>query len=222
MKILLVEDDAWIAETLLEALTDQHYAVDVAIDGESGWDMLQAFTYDLVILDLMLPKLPGVALCQKLRQSGYTVPVLMLTAQDTSLAKVTGLDVGADDYVVKPFDLQELLARIRALLRRGSAIAPPVLSRGALQLDPATCDVRYEHQPLAVTPKEYSLLAFFLRHPGRVLHPDTILEHLWSSDDPPGKETIKVHLRGLRQKLKAAGASDDLIETVYGLGYRLK
>lgn len=222
MKILLVEDDAWIAETLLEALTDQHYAVDVAIDGQAGWDMLQSFAYDLAILDLMLPKLHGVALCQTLRQSGYTLPVLMLTAKDTSLDKVTGLDVGADDYVVKPFDLKELLARIRALLRRGGAIAPPVLERGALQLDPATCEVKYDCQPLAVTPKEYSLLEFFLRHPGCVLRPETILDHLWSSADPPGKETIKVHLRGLRQKLKAAGASDDLIETVYGLGYRLK
>lgn len=184
--------------------------------------MIQAFPYDLAILDLMLPKLNGLELCKKLRQSGYTLPILMLTARDTSLDKVAGLDVGADDYVVKPFDLKELLARIRALLRRGGAIAPPILERGALHLDPATCQVTYEDSRLAVTPKEYSLLEFFLRHPGRVFSPDAILNHLWSSDDPPGKETIKVHLRGLRQKLKAAGAADDLIETVYGLGYRLK
>jgi two-component system, OmpR family, response regulator len=222
MKILLVEDDHWIAESLIEALVDRRYAVDAALDGQAGWDMIQVFPYDLIILDLMLPKLNGVALCQKLRQAGYTVPVLMLTAKDTSFDKVTSLDVGADDYVVKPFDLKELLARVRALLRRGGTIAPPVLEQGLLSLNPATCEVQYDDQPVAVTPKEYSLLEFFLRNPGRVLRPDDILDHLWSSAEPPGRDTIKVHLRGIRQKLKAAGANDDVIETVYGLGYRLK
>ncbi|MFB8788465.1 MAG: response regulator transcription factor [Potamolinea sp.] len=222
MKILLVEDEQWIAESLIEALTDQRYAVDHSLDGEAGWDMVQTFPYDLVILDLMLPKLNGVTLCQRLRQSGYEMPVLMLTAKDTSEDKVIGLDIGADDYVVKPFDLKELLARIRALLRRGNTTISPVLEWGDLQLNPATCEVKYHGQLLPLTPKEYSLLEFFLRNGGRVLKLEEILDHVWSSDDPPGKETIKVHLRGIRQKLKAAGAKDDIIETVYGLGYRLK
>jgi two-component system OmpR family response regulator len=222
MKILLVEDDDWITELLVEALVEQRYVVDSAIDGAAAWELLITFTYDLVILDLMLPKLNGVSLCQKLRRAGYTVPVLMLTAKDTSADKVTGLDVGADDYVIKPFDLPELLARVRALLRRGSTIAPPILEAGNLHLDPATCEVSYADQCISLTPKEYSLLELFLRHPRRVLRPDEILEHLWASEDPPGKETIKTHLRSVRQKLRAAGATDEIIETIYGLGYRLK
>ncbi len=222
MKVLLVEDDAWIAESLAEVLVEQRYAVDWAIDGEAGWALIQAFPYDLVILDLMLPKLDGIGLCRNIRQAGYAMPVLMLTARDTSVDKVASLDIGADDYVVKPFDLKELLARMRALLRRGGVAAFPVLEWGDLHLNPATCEVTYDQQLLALTPKEYSLLELFLRSPGQLLRPDAILDHLWSSEDPPGKETIKVHLRGLRQKLKAAGVRDDVIETVYGLGYRLK
>lgn len=222
MKLLLVEDDDRIATSLAEALSDQHYVVDVAIDGEEGWDMIEAFPYDLILLDVMLPKLDGMSLCHRLRQQGYATPVLMLTARDTSTDKVLGLDAGADDYVVKPFDLKELLARIRALLRRGNAAAPPILIWGELQLDPATCEVNYAGRSLSLTPKEYSLLEFLLRNSSRVLSKSVILNHLWSSEDTPGEETVKVHLRGLRQKLKAAGAADDFIETVYGLGYRLK
>lgn len=222
MKILLVEDDDRISSALAEALTDQNYAVDVADDGQAGWDLLEAYDYDLVLLDVMLPKLNGVQLCQKMRQQGYLVPVLMLTARDTSDDKVMGLDAGADDYVIKPFDLKELLARVRALLRRGSAVLLPLLEWRGLQLNPATCEVVYDEQRLNLTPKEYSLLELFLRSRERVLNRSTILNHLWSSEEPPGEETIKVHIRGLRQKLAAAGAEPDFIETVYGLGYRLK
>ncbi|HEY9643716.1 MAG TPA: response regulator transcription factor [Coleofasciculaceae cyanobacterium] len=222
MKILLVEDDDRIAAALAEALTDQHYAIDVAPDGLEGWDWVEAFPYNLILLDVMLPKLDGVTFCQRLRQRGYTMPVLMLTARDASTDKVMGLDAGADDYVVKPFDLKELLARIRALLRRGNATQSPLLSWENLQLDPATYEVTYANQSLTLTPKEYSLLEFFLRSGGRLLSRSIILDHLWSSGEPPGEETVKVHLRSLRQKLKAAGAADDFIETVYGVGYRLK
>jgi two-component system OmpR family response regulator len=222
MKLLLIEDNNQIAAPLAEALTDQHYAVDLAADGQTGWELIEAFTYDLIILDVMLPKLNGVALCHKLRQAKYTIPVLMLTAKDTSIDKVLGLDAGADDYVVKPFDLQELLARVRALLRRNQPVASPVLSWNELSLNPATCEVEYAGQPIALTPKEYGLLELLLRHNGRVLSREMILNHLWSSLDVPGQETVKVHLRGLRQKLKAAGAASDFVETVYGLGYRLK
>lgn len=222
MKLLLVEDDHRIAHPLTEALTDQHYSVDQAEDGQIAWDLIEVFPYDLIILDLMLPKMDGVMLCQRLRQRGDTTPVLMLTAKDTSTDKVIGLDAGADDYVVKPFDLKELLARIRALLRRGSSGLPPVLIWGELCLNPATCEVSYGDRPLALTPKEYSLLELFLRNQGRVLSRSAILNHLWASENAPGEETVKVHLRGLRQKLKAGGAADDFIETVYGLGYRLQ
>ncbi|MGB3496247.1 MAG: response regulator transcription factor [Elainellaceae cyanobacterium] len=221
MKILIVEDDARITTSLAEALTDQHYAVDIAFDGQMGWDFLEVYAYDLVILDIMLPKMDGLTFCRRLRQSGYEMPVLMLTAKDTALDKVMGLDTGADDYVVKPFDLKELLARIRALLRRGNINRQPLLEWEALCLDPSLHTVTYQAQELLLTPKEYALLELLLRNSDRVLSRDAILNHLWSSDDPPGAETVKVHLRGLRQKLIAAGATSDFIETVYGLGYRL-
>ena len=222
MRILLVEDDLRIANALAEALTDQHYVVDIAIDGQAGWDFVEAFPYDLIVLDVMLPKLDGVSLCQQLRRNSYSMPILILTARDTSTDKVIGLDAGADDYVVKPFDLQELMARLRALLRRGISTLPPVLEWSSLRLDPSTCEVTYKGQPLHLTPKEYRILELFLRNSHQTFSRSAILEHLWSFEEPPGEETVKVHIRGLRQKLKLAGAAADLIETVYGLGYRLK
>lgn len=221
MKILLVEDDDRIALPLVEALTDQHYAVDVADDGELGWDYLESSPYSLVVLDIMLPRLDGIQFCRRMRQRDLATPVLMLTACDTSTAKVQGLDAGADDYVVKPFDLAELLARIRALLRRGTIHLSPILSWGPLQLDPSARQVAFEAQPLALTPKEYQLLELFLRHPQHTFSRHDILNHLWAVEETPGAETVKVHMRGLRQKLQKAGAAADLIETVYGLGYRL-
>jgi DNA-binding response OmpR family regulator len=133
-----------------------------------------------------------------------------------------GLDAGADDYVIKPFDLQELLARIRALLRRGNATLLPILEWGLLRLNPSTCDVAYGVEPLRLTPKEYQLMELFLRSGNRVLSRAAIIDHLWSFSDPPSEETVKVHLKELRRKLKSAGAPADFIETVYGLGYRLK
>lgn len=222
MRILLVEDDDRIANALAEALSDQHYAADVAPDGQLGWDYATSYPYDLILLDVMLPHLDGISLCQRLRKAGYLIPILMLTARDTSTDKVMELDAGADDYVIKPFDLKELMARIRALLRRGNTALPPVLEWGELRLNPNTYDVSYKEQPLNLTPKEYRLLELFLRQSHKTLSRRIILEHLWSSEDFPGEETIKVHLRSLRQKLRAAGADADLIETVYGLGYRLK
>ncbi|MBE9129083.1 response regulator transcription factor [Coleofasciculus sp. LEGE 07092] len=170
----------------------------------------------------MLPKLDGISLCQRLRRSGKMTPVLMLTAKDTSSDKVMGLDAGADDYVVKPFDLPELTARIRALLRRGSSTIPPILEWERLSLNPSSCEVTYAGQPLHLTPKEYALLELFLRNSNRVLSRSIILDRLWSFDDPPGEDAVKVHIKDLRKKLRIAGAPPDLIQTVYGLGYRLK
>ncbi|GAB4306196.1 MAG: hypothetical protein Fur0025_48200 [Oscillatoriaceae cyanobacterium] len=221
MRILLIEDDDRIAEPLAEALTDNHYVVDIATDGDEGLNFAESLSYDLIILDVMLPRIDGIKLCRQWRQAGNRTPILMLTARDTSSDKVLGLDAGADDYVVKPFDLPELLARVRALLRRGDAALPPVLEWELLRLNPNNCQVEYNGKLLHLTPKEYSLLELFLRRGNRILTRSQILDNLWSFEEPPGEETIKVHLRSLRQKLKTAGASANFIETVYGLGYRL-
>lgn len=222
MRILLVEDNARLAEALLEALTDQLYVVDVVKDGEFAWDQVKACAYDLILLDVMLPKLDGISLCQRLRHHGYSLPILMLTARDTSTDKVNGLDAGADDYVVKPFDLQELLARIRALLRRGSSVSPPILAWGKLLLDPSTYEVTYLDVPLQLTPKEFSLLELLLRNGRRVLSRAVIIDSLWKSESPPEEDTVKAHIKSLRHKLRSSSAPEDLIETVHGLGYRLK
>lgn len=222
MKILLIEDDDRLSDALAEDLTDQHYAVEVAADGEIGWELANAFTYDLILLDLMLPRMDGITLCQQLRSQADYTPIIMLTARDTLNDKVIGLDAGADDYLVKPFELQELAARIRALMRRGTPSLPPILSWDELELDPSSCQVTYQGRPLALTPKEYGLLELFLRHQRRVFSRAQIVDRLWPYENPPEEETVKAHIKGLRQKLKLAGAPTDLIETVYGFGYRLK
>ncbi|MEA5535649.1 response regulator transcription factor [Crocosphaera sp. XPORK-15E] len=222
MKILLVEDDENIAIPVAEDLDDRNYVVEVAPDGQAAWELLDVFDYDLILLDVMLPKIDGIALCRQLRSSGCKTPILMLTARDTIDDRVKGLDAGADDYLLKPFDLEELSARIRALLRRGETHLPPILTWGELCLAPSSCEVSYQGQIINLSPKEYRLLEFFLRHPRRMFNRAQILDHLWSIDRLPEETTIKAHISSLRQKLKAAGMTSDIIETVYGLGYRLK
>lgn len=222
MKLLLVEDDWEISELLTEVLTEQQYLVDVAADGQAGWDFVEAFDYDLILLDIMLPKLDGYSLCRQLRAKDYKMPILMLTAKDTTTEKVKGLDAGADDYIVKPYKLDELLARIRALLRRGMASMSPILKWGNLRLDSNTCKVTYEDRALKLTPKEYCLLELFLRNGGKLLSRSKILDNLWSFEEPPDEDTVKAHIKRLRKKLTKAGASNNFIETVYGLGYRLQ
>ncbi|MBW4520281.1 MAG: response regulator [Scytolyngbya sp. HA4215-MV1] len=221
MRILVVDDDELLAQTLVTHLTAQYYAVDVATDGEAGWDYAEAATYDLIVLDVNLPKLNGIRLCQKLRQAGYSEPILLLTAKGESSDKVIGLDAGADDYVVKPCTIEELGARIRALLRRQTASPNPVLTWGELRLNPSTCEVTYQESPLSLSPKEYGLLELFLRSPQRVFNSSLILEHLWGFEDSPGEETVRTHIKRLRRRLKSVGA-EDVIETIYGMGYRLK
>jgi DNA-binding response OmpR family regulator/HPt (histidine-containing phosphotransfer) domain-containing protein len=220
MRILLVDDDELLAQTLTHFLTSQQYVVDVARDGEAGWDYAQMVPYDLIVLDINLPKLDGVSLCQKLRQSQCTSPILLLTARGQSADKVIGLDAGADDYLVKPCTKEELSARIRALLRRQNIAATPQLTWGNLSLDPSSCEVTYNGQLVALSPKEYALLELFLRHPQRVFSTNSILEKLWGFD-APGEETVRTLIKRLRQKLKSGGAAD-VIDTVYGIGYRLK
>ena len=222
MKILVVEDDQRIADAIAEDLTDQHHVVEVAYDGQEAWELLEVFSYEVILLDIMLPHIDGITLCRKLRSQGVSTPILMLSARDTVNDRVGGLDSGADDYLVKPFSLEEVSARIRALMRRGNSCLPPVLEWRDLRLDPSTSEVFYQDRPLILTPKEYHLLELFLRHNRRVFSPAQILEHLWSYEQFPEEATVKVHIRRLRQKLKSVGAPSDLIETIYGLGYRLK
>ncbi|HEY9829360.1 MAG TPA: response regulator transcription factor [Stenomitos sp.] len=222
MKVLLVEDDELLAGVVAEFLTDHLHVVEVVTDGESAWDQISVLEYDLILLDVMLPKLDGIRLCQRLRSHGYSVPVLMVTARDTSTDKVLGLDAGADDYMVKPLDFPELLARIRALLRRGSSVSSPILEWGDLHLDPATYEVSYYESTLRLTPKEYKLLELLLRNGRRILSRNTIIERLWSFEKPPEEGTVKTHIKSLRKKLKSVGAPNNLIETVHGIGYRLR
>lgn len=222
MRILVVEDDVQLAEVLNEALSDRHYAVDVVQDGESAWDWISSMSYDLLVLDLTLPKLDGVSLCKRLRDRQISVPVLMLTARDTIADKILGLDAGADDYMVKPFDLQELMARVRALLRRGTVTTATGLTWGDLHLNSSTYEVTFAHEPLQLTPKEYALLELLVSSGRRVLSRAGIIERIWSLQDPPTEETVKSHIKSLRHKLRSAGAPEDFIETVHGLGYRLK
>ncbi|MGA7937948.1 MAG: response regulator transcription factor, partial [Kovacikia sp.] len=195
MKILVIEDDDLIARALTTVLTDQTYAVEVAKDGEAGWDLIELYAYDLILLDIVLPKLDGISFCRRVRSQGYQMPILLLTGRDSSHDKAVGLDAGADDYVVKPFDPEELVARVRALLRRGTVPAAPVLEWGNLRLDPGSCEVTYAGQLLSLTPKEYALLELFLRNPQRVFSCGMVLEHLWAFEESPGEDAVRTHIK---------------------------
>jgi len=221
MRLLLVEDDAVLAEALSNDLAAQHYAIDCVTDGETGWSFAQAIAYDLIVLDVNLPKLNGLQLCQRLRRSGYQQPILLLTAQSSHTAKVNGLDAGADDYVVKPCTSEELSARIRALLRRQQNAVTPVLEWATLRLDPSSRRVTYQGKLVSLTAKEYALLELFLRYPQHVFSSSQILERLWDFADSPGDETVRTLVKRLRRRLAAVGI-DAAIETLYGQGYRLK
>ncbi|KST63176.1 response regulator [Mastigocoleus testarum] len=221
MKILVVDDDEFTAQALSSFLEVQNYVVEMTHDGEAAWDLVQAFDYDLILLDVILPKLDGIALCQRLRKYGYQMPVLLLTGKNSGHEKAVGLDAGADDYLVKPCDPEELVARVRALLRRSNATSMPVLEWGNLRLDPRSCEVTYDGKIIHFTPKEYAMLELFMRNPRRVFSCSAILDRVWSFDSTPGEEAVRTQIKGLRQKLKAVGVVD-AIETVYGIGYRLK
>ena len=210
---------AWALE---KALSAHHYTVNIATDGHIGLELATSFDYDLILLDLLIPKLDGITLCRQLRSQGFQKPILLLTAKDSNLDIVKGLDAGADDYVIKPYDPEELMARIRALLRRGNSAVTPVLIWGNLCLNPDLGEVTYGEKLLSLTPKEYSLLELFLRNPRRIFSRSAIIDRLWSLDDPPTENAVTVHIKDLRQKLKACGATEEIIETVYGLGYRVK
>ena len=221
MRILLVDDDEALMETLADHLIHQRYAVDIATDGRSAQEYLDMFSYDLVVLDLNLPDGSGVEFCKVFRKIGYEQPILILSATQAPSLKVKALDAGADDYVVKPFNLDELGARIRALLRREQVGLPTVLNVGGINLDPSTCETTYQERPVHLTPKEFALLELFLRRPNRVYSLDAIIDDLWAFENPPSEDAVRTHIKGLRQKLTTVGAPKSLIKTVYGLGYRL-
>ncbi len=222
MKILLVEDDRAIAAILYANLTAHRYVVDLASDGQLAWELLMQWDYDLILLDVLIPKLDGISLCRQLRSQGNQTPILMLTAQNSNENAIAGLDSGADDYVIKPFNPNQLLARIRALLRRGSSVTAPVLSWGYLCLDPTLMQVSYKQQKITFRPKEYALLELFLRNPERIFSRNAIIDRLWSIDQSPTEAAVTTLIKDLRSRLKSAGITEEVIETLHGLGYRLK
>jgi DNA-binding response OmpR family regulator/HPt (histidine-containing phosphotransfer) domain-containing protein len=223
MKILLIEDDQDTSEIITATLSANHYAVDPIRDGAAGLDMATRWNYDLVLLDIMLPGIDGIEVCRRLRAQKCQIPILMLTAKNSDEDVVAGLDAGADDYVAKSADSSQLLARIRALLRRSSRdFSSPLLCWGALCLDPAAVRVTYNQREITLRPKEYALLELFLRRPHRIMNRSVISDHLWSMEEAPLEGSITNLIKDLRKRLSAAGLETDLIETVYGLGYRLK
>ncbi len=221
MKILVVEDDRPVAKALELLLSRYNYAVDLAADGSTSLQLVESFEYNLIVLDVILPDLDGISICQRLRAAGEQMPILLLTGQGGAEQKAIALNAGADDYVVKPFDSGELIARIQALLRRGNPTAQPILSWGNLSVDPSSRSVTYGAYLLSVTPKEYALLEVFLRNPQKVLSAKTILDQVWNSVESPGEEAVRVHIKELRHKLRTAGAPKDFIKTVYRVGYQL-
>jgi diguanylate cyclase (GGDEF)-like protein len=219
VRILLIEDDEILADRLVESLTQHQYVVDAIADGQEGLNYAESASYDLIISDVGLPGMDGITLCSRLRKAGSSTPILLMTAKDAPDERIRGLDAGADDHLTKPLNLDELHARVRALLRRGEVAPETVLQAGALRLDPVSCQVTYGSTLLKLTPKEYSLLELFMRSPNRVFSRSHIIEHLWSFDDPPLEDSVKAHIKGLRRKLKQVGTGD-WVENVYGLGYR--
>ena len=210
-----------MAGLLRRALKEEGHAVDVAADGPQGLWLATENEYGAIVLDVMLPGMDGFQLCRRLRESGAWAPVLMLTARDGVTDRVRGLDAGADDYLVKPFSLLELAARLRALARRDGRGRPPVLAEGDLRLDPASKQAWRAGIELHLSPKEYSLLEFFLRHPGRVLTRSSIIEAVWDFAYDGGSNVVDQYVNYLRRKIDAPFGRRDL-ETVRGMGYRLR
>jgi two-component system, OmpR family, response regulator len=221
MRVLVVEDEARMAGLLKRALREEGHAVDVAVDGPEGLWLATENAYGTIVLDVMLPGLDGFQLCWQLRESGRWGPVLMLTARDAVGDRVRGLDAGADDYLVKPFSLLELAARLRALARRDDRSRPVILAEGDLKLDPAAKRAWRAGTELRLSPKEFSLLELFLRNPGHVLTRSQILEEVWDFAYDGGSNVIDQYVNYLRRKIDVPFVRHD-IETVRGMGYRLR
>lgn len=221
MRILVVEDEKKIADFIKRGLKEEGYAIDAAYDGEEGQFLAKTNPYDLILLDLMLPKLDGLTLCKNLRKSNIRTPIIMITAKDTVEDKVTGLDSGADDYITKPFAFEELLARIRAVLRPKETKTTNVLKAGDLVLDLVTHKVKRSGADIALTAKEYALLEYMMRNAGKVITRTMISEHVWDADFDTFTNVIDVYINYLRKKIDS-GSAKKLIQTVRGRGYILK
>jgi heavy metal response regulator len=221
MRILLVEDEERIAAFIRKGLKEELYAVDVACDGAEALDIALAAEYDLIILDVRLPIRDGISVCRELRTQGNKTPIPMLTARDTVDDRVLGLDAGADDYLVKPFAFKELLARLRALARRPAAVQDDTLGVENLTLDTRTHQARRDAQPIDLSAREYSLLEFFMRHPGQVLTRTQIAEQIWGYDFDVNSNVVDVYIRYLRRKVDDP-YEPKLIQTVRGVGYKLE
>lgn len=220
MRILVVEDEPKMGKLLRRGLERAGIAVDVMPDGEQALACARANNYDAILLDRMLPGIDGVEVCRRLRADGVWSPVLMLTAMGEVADRVSGLNVGADDYLVKPFAFDELLARVHALARRGPVERPVVMQAGDLRLDPSTHQVWRGEQPVALTVKEFALLEIFMRHPGQVLSRATLVDRVWDGGYENRSNVVDVHLRQLREKIDRPFGRRSL-ETVRGVGYRL-
>ena len=216
VRALVVEDDKDLNRQLVAALLDAGYAVDTALDGEEGYFLGDTEPYDVVILDIGLPKMDGISILEQWRRSKKKMPVIILTARDRWSDKVTGMDAGADDYLAKPFHMEELLARVRAQVRRATGHAKSEIECGLLRLDTTTARVTYDGQTIKLTSHEYRLLAYMMHHNGRVVSRTELVEHLYEQDFDRDSNTIEVFIGRLRKKIPG-----DLIKTVRGLGYRL-
>lgn len=223
MKILIVEDEEKLATSIKRGLEQEGYAVDYVLDGEAGQRRLEMSPedYDLVILDVMMPKRDGITVCKNLREKQIVIPVLMLTARDTVSDKITGLDSGADDYLIKPFDFDELVARVRALLRRPKETLPIELKAKDITLNTITRKVLCNHKEAILTLKEFALLEYFMRHPNQVLSREQLLSHAWDFAFDSFSNVVDVHMKNLRRKIDT-NHREKLFETIRGVGYRLK
>jgi len=223
MRILVVEDEEKLAASLKKVLESESYAVDIASDGEMGLDLALGEEYDLIILDLGLPKKDGVEVCRESRNEGINTPILMLTARDSIRDKIGGLDTGADDYLIKPFVLEELLARVRSLLRRGGPSKGVILSSGTLEMEPASKRVTRANKEIRLTLKEYGLLEYLLRRKGQVVAKQQILEHVWDMNADPFSNVVDVYIGYLRNKIdKEFPKEKPLITTFKGMGYKIE
>jgi DNA-binding response OmpR family regulator len=218
MRILLIEDEKKVAEFVARGLRAERFAVDISSDGQSGWEMISAYSYDLVVLDLMLPGLSGTDILKRIRRNKSQVPVLVLTARDGTDAKVENFEAGADDYLTKPFAFAELLVRVKALLRRGATDRSSVLRVGDLEVDRLAQQVRRAGKRIELTSKEYSLLEYLVANTGRVLSRTMIIEHVWDESFEGLTNIVDVYVRHLRSKVDAAHVCK-LIRTVRGVGY---
>jgi DNA-binding response OmpR family regulator len=220
-KILFAEDDLDLAGRIEAWLKHEHHSVETVYDGLKALENLEYFKYELVILDWGLPNITGIEICKKYRAGGGTTPILMLTGRDAITEKETGLDSGADDYLTKPFDIRELSARIRALLRRPSSFTGQTLKTKTIELDTATHKVTNKGEEVQLAPKEFALLEFLMKHANKVVSADQLLEHIWSSDSDATSETIYTYIKTLRKKLSPGSSKDSPIRTVHGLGYTI-